>query len=345
MNINLLIDAIVRQTTVLIAQLATTAGARAQLAHTANQVFMDLVAELRDQGLGHKVIADMFGLSLRTYHNQVKRLSEARSERGRSLWAAILAYLQQRPVTRRGEVLMRFSRDDEATVKGVLRDLTDSGIISVSGKGDAVSYRVVDADEQLGDPAGDPHEALANLLWVAVHRFGPVTAAELVAHVPAEHDALEAALQQLVGEGKVRASETAPGEAGAVTYSCDDCVIEVGAAAGWEAAVFDHYQAMVTALSAKLRNRQIRARPDDRIGGSTYVYDIWKGHPMYDEVVGFLAVQRGRAVELRKRLESYNRACEAPRAGRTRVIHYLGQTVLDNITDDDYEEDDLEETR
>jgi hypothetical protein len=42
-NVNLLIDAIVRQTTVLIAQLATAAGVRAPLAHTANQVFVDLV--------------------------------------------------------------------------------------------------------------------------------------------------------------------------------------------------------------------------------------------------------------------------------------------------------------
>ena len=39
MNITLLIDAIVRQTTVLIAHLATSAGVRAPLAHVANQVF------------------------------------------------------------------------------------------------------------------------------------------------------------------------------------------------------------------------------------------------------------------------------------------------------------------
>ena len=39
MNVNLLIDALVRQTTVLIAQLATIAGIRAPLAHVADQVF------------------------------------------------------------------------------------------------------------------------------------------------------------------------------------------------------------------------------------------------------------------------------------------------------------------
>jgi hypothetical protein len=43
MNVNLLIDAIVRQTMILVAQLATTAGVRAPLAHVTNQVFISLV--------------------------------------------------------------------------------------------------------------------------------------------------------------------------------------------------------------------------------------------------------------------------------------------------------------
>ena len=50
MNVTLLIDAIVRQTTILIAELATASGTRAPLAHTANQVFLDLVHELKEQG-------------------------------------------------------------------------------------------------------------------------------------------------------------------------------------------------------------------------------------------------------------------------------------------------------
>ena len=39
MNVQLLIDSIVRQTTVLVAQLATAGGVRAPLASVANQVF------------------------------------------------------------------------------------------------------------------------------------------------------------------------------------------------------------------------------------------------------------------------------------------------------------------
>jgi hypothetical protein len=90
MNVDLLIDSIVRQTTVLIAQLATAAGGRAPLAHTANQVFADLIRELKEQGLGTKVIADMFGLTLRTYHNRVRRLAESSTFKGRSVWEAVL---------------------------------------------------------------------------------------------------------------------------------------------------------------------------------------------------------------------------------------------------------------
>ena len=88
----LLIDAIVRQTTVLIAALATASGQRAQLAHIANQVFVDLARELREHGLGTKVIADMFGMALRTYQVRIARLSESRTDQGGSLWEAVLAY-------------------------------------------------------------------------------------------------------------------------------------------------------------------------------------------------------------------------------------------------------------
>lgn len=63
MNVQVLISAVVRQVTVLIAQLATSGGARAPLAQVANQVFLELAAELENQGVGRKVSADMFGMA------------------------------------------------------------------------------------------------------------------------------------------------------------------------------------------------------------------------------------------------------------------------------------------
>ena len=75
MNVRLLVDGIVRQTTILIAQLSTTAGVRAPLAHVADQVFLDLAREIEGQGVSRKVVADMFGLAIRSYQKKVRRLT------------------------------------------------------------------------------------------------------------------------------------------------------------------------------------------------------------------------------------------------------------------------------
>ena len=154
-DVNALIDAIVRQTTVLIAQLATATGGRAPLVNTANRVFVDLVRELREQGLGNKVIADMFGLALRTYHDRVRRLSESTTFRGRSLWEATLAYIEERDVVRQAEVLDSFQKDDEASVRGVLADLADSGVVFRSGRGPATTYRAARPEELAVASHGD----------------------------------------------------------------------------------------------------------------------------------------------------------------------------------------------
>jgi hypothetical protein len=322
-NVNLLIDAIVRQTTVLIAQLATTSGSRAQLAHTANQVFLDLVRELKDQGLANKVIADMFGLTLRTYHNKISRLAESSTERGRSLWEALLTYVQEHGTVRRVDLLIRFSGDDEATIRGVLKDLVDSGMLFRSGRGDRSTYRAA-SPEDVSAEAGGADLRMANFAWVAIHRYGPITRSELAAHVPAGEDPLDAALAKLVSDGRVTASETE----GRIHYRSAECVIPIGTLGGWEAAVFDHYQAMVTALCTKLRLGKTHATADEWIGGSTYGFAVWEGHPEFAEATGFLKETRSRAVAIRKRVEAYNAGHAAPEGALRQVIAYVGQTVL-----------------
>ena len=61
MNAQLLIDAVVQQTMVFIASLATAGGVRAPLAHVAEQVFLDLTNELQNRGVKKNVIADNLG--------------------------------------------------------------------------------------------------------------------------------------------------------------------------------------------------------------------------------------------------------------------------------------------
>jgi hypothetical protein len=325
MNINILIDSLVRQTTVLIAHLATAAGARAQLTSLANQVFVDLIRELKEQGLGNKVIADMFGLSLRNYHYKVRRLLESNTERGRTLWEAMLTYIQNHGPVSRGELLMRFSRDDEYTVRGILKDMIDSGIILRTGRGEEPSYRLPGSEENRA-PAGDDGNGLANLVWVAVSNHGPVSRSQLLEHVPAGKKALDRALDKLLAEERISRVE-AEGEP---RYECRDCLIAMGDTAGWEAAVFDHYQAMVTALCAKLRSGARSATPGEWIGGSTYAFDVCAGHPYHDEVVGFLQATRDRASALRHRVEQYNADHALPEEGAMQVVAYVGQTVIDS---------------
>lgn len=333
MNLDLLIDSIVRQTTVLIAQLATATGERSPLAQTANRVFVDLVRELKEQGLGNRVIADMFGLTLRTYHNRVRRLAESSTFQGRSLWEAVLSHVQERRTVMRAEILRRFARDDERVVRAVLHDLVDSGMVFQSGRGDQTAYRAREAEELASLDDEQKREGLAHLLMVTISRFGPLTRDEIAEHVRVPAETLEAVLRDVVSSGRV---ETMPGP----RYSCQRCVIPFGEPSGWEAAVFDHYQAVVTAICIKLRLGALGATPSDTIGGSTYTFDLWEGHPMQDEVLGLLQALRRQARTLRERVEAYNLDHAAERDAALdrrdlRVITYVGQGVLESETEDE----------
>lgn len=317
MNVNLLIDAITRQTMVLVAQLATMHGARAQLAQVANQVFLDLVNELKNQGLGRKVIADMFGLSLRTYHDKVQRLSESATERGRSLWEAVLGYLEERGVASRAEVLQRFCRDDEASVRGVLRDLVETGLLFQTGRGDATGYRVASAEE-LGALGRKPDaESEAAFLWVQIHHNAPISRADLREIVRIDADVLNEVVDRLIAEGRVAETDG--------MLEVENCVIPLGAPSGWEAAVFDHFQAVVTLLTNKLQRRERRALPGDAVGGSTFRFDLWRGHPLEDEVLGFLRRVREQGSSLRERVAATG---GVEGTDPYQVVFYVGQTVV-----------------
>jgi hypothetical protein len=302
--------------------MATTAGARSPLAHTANRVFLDLARELKQQGLGSKVISDMFGLTLRAYHAKVARLSESGTERGRSLWEALLEFVRDKGPVSRLVILERFSGDEESVVRGVLRDLVDTGLLFRAGRGDRSTYRATtEEDSQSEDDAG---EHLAHLVWIVVHRYGPVAQADISERIPGEAESVSKALERLVRDGRIVRSQKTDG----TSYSTDGCVIPLGSSAGWEAAVFDHYQAVVTALCTKLRLGRARAVPGEWIGGSTYSAYVWEGHPLHDEALGLLQRTRDSASALRERIEAYNLTHPSPEEGTKKVIFYAGQTVL-----------------
>lgn len=175
MNVRILIDGIVRQTMVLIAQLATSGGLRAPLAHVAGQVFLELAKELENQGLTKKVTADMFGMALRTYQRRTHRLSQSVTDRGRSLWEAVLDFIQQEGPVTRDEVLTRFRHDDGASVRGVLRDLTEAGVAFSSGSGSHAVYRLATNEELTKIQRNSDGLGVEALAWSLVFREGPVS--------------------------------------------------------------------------------------------------------------------------------------------------------------------------
>lgn len=326
MNVNLLIDNIVRQTIVLVAQLATAAGGRAPLAHVASQVFVELVRELKAQGLGNKVIADMFGLTLRTYHDRVRRSSESVTERGSSLWEAVLRYARQRQVLTRAELLTRFRADDEASVRGVLSDLVDSGLLFKSGRADHTTYRAA-SDEEAGlARAGNPVAAAAGMVWVLLHQSGPRSPEELGRELSLSREMVDQALETLLAQGRCRKDGD--------NYRSDQCVILYGDEVGWEAALFDHFQAVVTAIAGKVTQGKSRAARGEATGGSTYHFDLYRGHSKEREVLELLSSVRERASALRAEVEQSSAANKADASsglespGTYRVVFYVGQNAV-----------------
>jgi hypothetical protein len=104
-------------------------------------------------------------------------------------------------------------------------------------------------------------------------------------------------------------------------------VIPLGATFGWEAAVFDHFKAVVGTVLTRLQASQAAPLPHDRVGGSTYTIDLWKGHPLEEEVIGTLQRLRTLLSDLRQRVTDINNN-EANPPPKDRVVIYVGQHVV-----------------
>lgn len=242
------------------------------------------------------------------------------TDRGRTIWDAVLELVRSRGVISKAAILSHFRHDDEVVVRSVLADLVESGFVYQSGRGAGAIYRATGDDAlAAGAPVPDD-EAAAALVWVAVHRFGPVDEAQLTELLGLDRERVARMIAALVQDGRIERAEGDP-----PAWRSAACVIPVGAEAGWEAAVFDHFQAMVTAIGAKLRDATHRALPDDATGGATFHLDVGPDHPLRAEVLGLLRETRERASALRVRAE------QVPQAGPTsRVIFYVGQCVLED---------------
>lgn len=320
-----LIDGIVRQTTVLIAQLSTTAGIRAPLSRVADQVFLNLARELEAQGVGRKVAADMFGLALRSYQLKIGRLAESATEQEHTLWEAVLKRLREASSgLSRKQLLEAFKRDDASDVAAVLKDLVDSGLVSRAGRGDAAFYQLVGAEAVSAIADQQDADAIANSVWLAVYDRQRVGRAQLVSELSFSAAVSERAIDALLQEGRIELEQ----DDGVEHLVCRKLMIPVGSEQGWETAVFDHFRAAATAIAAKLQRKGARSSHGDVVGGSTLTFSIRPGHPFEREVYGLLTRTRAELNPLWEQVAAYNQAHPIDPEERTEVTFYFGQNVI-----------------
>ncbi len=319
MDIRLLTDTIVRQTTVLLAQIATASGVRAPLAHVANQVFLDLAQELEAQGVRRKVVADMFGLALRSYQMKVRRLMET-NEVQHSTWRKVFTRLEAGTVTRR-ELSIALPTLSSRDLSAVLNDLVDSGLAYSTGTGQNAVYGATSQADRTRLGENEAQQSLENRLWLVL-----ATAATPLALKDLEREAGQAApetvavaLDALLGEGRVKQHAQ---QGGPDVFEALDFHIPVGSEQGWEAAVCDHFVAVSTAVAAKLSTA--RSRNDDVIGGATLRFRVYEGHPHRTEVRTLLQRTREEVGELWQRVSAYNDANVPPEDCET-ITFYYGQ--------------------
>jgi hypothetical protein len=184
-------------------------------------------------------------------------------------------------------------------------------------------YRIADAADFGAPQAEGRREAEEYLVWLSIFRQGPIALIQLAEGLGLEEAQCLRALQRLLAEGRV--TEQRDGEG--VRYASARFDVPVGAEGGWEAAVLDHFQAMVAAVCVKLRAGTSRSQHHDATGGGTYTFDVWPGHPLEEEARATLVRVRAEVSGLRERVDKHNAANGRALQGHTPVVFYMGQYV------------------
>jgi hypothetical protein len=165
------------------------------------------------------------------------------------------------------------------------------------------------------------------LVWAIVYREGPLSRDELIQghHIdPAE---LDLVLARLMASARIERS----GEDAVTRYTAANLYVPLGSPVGWEAAIFDHFQAMVKTILCRLRADRDAPSLADCVGGSTYTLDVWPGHPLEQDALQTLGRLRASLVALRQHVEAHNADHPKPEA-HERVVLYVGQCVIQQDT-------------
>ncbi len=158
------------------------------------------------------------------------------------------------------------------------------------------------------------------MAWGSVYRQPGITQDALARQVSCSDEELRTAIQRLVAEGRVRVTETGGLQAAGFQ-------IPANASTGWESAVFDHFQAVATAIASKLQFLSGDKPGSDWIGGTTLRFELCADHPHAREVLGLLQETRQRLNQIWARVSDYNDEHPIDEERRFNVIFYFGQNV------------------
>jgi hypothetical protein len=192
--------------------------------------------------------------------------------------------------------------------------------VFASGRGPGTANRAVTSDE-LNQLAPEDEATIDSLLWTIVYREGPIARAALLRRARLGEGVIDAALERLRGAGRIEGTE-----GDEPLFSSSKLVIFSDQGAGWEAAVLDHFLALVRTIVAKIHPDPALADEPDATGGSTYTFVVWPGHPEFQAVVCELSAFRKRRSELRARVDAYNAEHGIPVIHR-KVLSYCGQSM------------------
>ena len=206
----------------------------------------------------------------------------------------------------------KFDNCDDATV---LHFLVKSGLLSLSGTGRTRVYRV--AHRRASSPGITDAMSL-------LYREGPLTLPTIAQRLAIGETRARELLQQIEEAGRLVSAALPDGQLG---YSVPDFHIPVESPEGFEAALYDHLSTVMRAICKKVRSGRHQATMRDTDGGATFSFDVPRGHPLADEIRGFLP-------DMRARLEGWLTRSEAsleaePTAERERITIYVGQMTED----------------
>jgi len=291
-----------------------------------------LMVELSNRGMHRGRIAELFACSTETVRMRAKKHGDLNTRAGS---VQPLAPWRVTALNRLREsngawisvedlrTSKRVNLSYDCWFNAMIKDLVDAGVLEVNASG--LTCRVV-CEERLQAVQGTPssREAEESLVWAAIYRRGPISEADLSPLVAMPGNALRTHLRSLIRQGLV--TDIGESDDAYIATHFEASPIE---AQRWESALHDHFAAVYDAAAAKLVHGGSE-QWTGVLGGSTYSFDLWEGHPDEQRVRELLSTLRAvvRPVVDEHREHDRALASTVPRAEVYRVVVYLGQGVV-----------------